>query len=214
MASRATQQKIKETAIGLFNQFGSGKVSTNRIALRCGISKGNLHYHFKNKQELIRDIFADMAREIDTGWRGDESRPSVTHMAEMFARQLDLIWRFRFFYREMVSLARLDPALKQAIADFRDKRIAEVMRFFESLVAAGVLNKPRSKQSLRYLALMTWIFCDNWLNFLELQDEEDNGEIAQQGYDFIIEILYPHLSDKAKEEIYRSYATVERKIST
>ena len=213
MASKATQQKVKAAAIDLFNQFGSGKVSTNRIASHCGISKGNLHYHFKNKQELIRSIFADMAREIETGWRGDESQPSVTHMAEMFTRQLDLIWRFRFFYREMVSLARLDPVLKRSIADFRGRRMQAVMRFFESLIEAGVLAKPRSKESLRYLVLMTWIFCDNWLNFLELQNEEESGEIVQLGYDFIIEILYPRLTAKAREEIYSSYAAVNRAIS-
>ncbi len=153
-----------------------------------------------------------MVHEIETDWHGDEDKPNVKHMAEMFVRQLDLIWRFRFFYREMVSLVRLDPVLKKSISQFRVKRIEAVVGFFDSLIEAGVLIMPRSRESLRYLVLMTWIFCDNWLNFLELQNEEETDEALQLGYDFIIEILYPHMTEKAKAEIYHSYAMINMAI--
>lgn len=208
MTSRETQYLIKQAAIQLFNQYGSSNVSTNAIAEHCGISKGNLHYHFKNKNEIIRTIYADINSEIETGWYGDRKQPTITHMAEMFARQLNLVLRYRFFFRDMVSIIHSDPVLHKTVKENREKRIEAVIRFFEALVDTGVLKKPRSKESLRYLVIMTWIFCDNWLNFIELQDTREDSEIAQIGYDFIIEILYPYLTDKAEKEIYRSYAAI------
>jgi len=210
MTSRKTQSRIKKTAVALFNRHGTGRVSTNSIADHCGISKGNLHYHFKNKQEIIRAIYADMTSEIESGWYGDEQQPTVTHMAEMFVRQLDLIWRYRFFYREMVALVHNDADLRLSVIAHRKKRIDAVIRFFEVLVDAGVLKKPRSMESLHYLVIMTWIFSDNWLNFIELQGEEEDVEVLQLGYDYIIEILYPYLTAKAKREVYKSYQALSQ----
>ncbi len=208
MSSKKTQHRIKQSAIGLFNKRGTGRVSTNLIAEHSGISKGNLYYHFKNKQEIIQAIHADIVTEMNAGWYEDERQPTVTHMAEMFLRQLDLIWRYRFLYREMITLARTDPVLREQMRQNRERRIEAVIEFFEKLVDADVLNMPRSKQSLRYLVIMTWIFSDNWLNFIELQGQDDDN-VVQTGYDFIIEMLYPYLTDSARQEILSSYSVLQ-----
>ena len=57
--------------------------------------------------------------------------------------------------------------------------------------------------------MMTWIFCDNWLSFVEIQGNEINSEILQEGYDHIIEMLYPYLTRPAQENIYESYALIQ-----
>ena len=132
MSSRDTQKRIKQAAVKLFNDKGTSKVSTNTIAESCQISKGNLHYHFKNKQEIIKAIYDDMAVEIESDWAGDEEQPTISHMAEMHARQLELIWRYRFFYREMASLAKIDPELGASIAINREKRINILVRFLKN----------------------------------------------------------------------------------
>lgn len=207
MSTRETQRRIKAAALELFNARGTAAVSPNLIAEHCGISKGNLHYHFRNKPTLIRSIFADITAEIEPGWGRDDDEPTVIHMAAMFARQTDLVWRYRFIYREMVALARADPLLTQAIRDYRQRRIPAVVRFFRALVATGVLKRPRSAESLRQLVVMTWIFSDNWLNFVELQGELAEDPV-QAGYDLILELLDPYLTTQAKEQIVASYDVI------
>ena len=208
MTSKKTQERIKTTAIALFNEFGAGNISIGRIASEVGISRGNLQYHYADKQELIRALYQDIAREVSSNWEGDDRQPTVSHMAEMFVRQLDYVWRYRFFYREMVLLVRADTRLALQVRTNRARRIGAVIRFFKALVKNRVLKKPRGEESLRYLVMMTWIFCDNWLNFIEIQGNEISSEIVQEGYDHIIEMLYPYLTKQARESIYESYELI------
>lgn len=208
MTSQKTQERIKAKAISLFNEFGTGNISIGRIASEVGISRGNLQYHYADKQELIRAIYQDIAGEVLSNWEGDDRQPTVRHMAEMFVRQFDYVWRYRFMYREMVGLIRADAELALRVRDNRARRIEAVIKFFKALVKNRVLKKTRGDESLRYLVMVTWIFCDNWLNFIEIQGNEINSEILQEGYDHIIEMLYPYLTRQAKESIYDSYELI------
>ncbi|MBO0217341.1 helix-turn-helix transcriptional regulator, partial [Vibrio sp. Vb2880] len=52
-----TRDKIVYAALELFNQHGERNITTNHIADHIEISPGNLYYHFRNKQEILREIF-------------------------------------------------------------------------------------------------------------------------------------------------------------
>ena len=52
-----TRDKIVYAALELFNEHGERSITTNHIAEHIEISPGNLYYHFRNKQEIVRDIF-------------------------------------------------------------------------------------------------------------------------------------------------------------
>jgi len=54
------RDKIIHTSIQFFNEQGTKAVSTNHIASAIGISPGNLYYHFRNMEDIIRAIFEQM----------------------------------------------------------------------------------------------------------------------------------------------------------
>lgn len=190
MGSKETQALILDTALQLFNQHGSGAISTNRIAESCGISKGNLHYHFKNKQEIILSLFRRIADEMDSSWYRDHLDPSVSHMAEMYVRQLSLIHDYRFFYREMPALLRADEILLRRYQENRDKRMSALCVYFRELADAGIMHF-KSEASMNLVVTSTWIISDNWFNYIEFMDYEQSLEKILEGYEVILEIMRP-----------------------
>jgi AcrR family transcriptional regulator len=210
MGTRDTQTRIVDAALELFNEFGTAAVSTNRIAEHCGISKGNLHYHFRNKQEIIRFLFERAVEEMDAGWYRDHLAPTLEHMAAMFVRQLQLILDYRFFYREMADLLRRDKLLRRRYAHNRDRRLAEIERFFRALAARGLMNVPADARRLRSIVEITWIISENWLNYVEYHDRELTVEAVTAGYDEILEVLRPYLSCDPQRVTSESYSIIER----
>lgn len=49
-----TEKKILKEAIAIFRKKGYHSTSMNMISEACGISKGNLTYHFRTKEELFK----------------------------------------------------------------------------------------------------------------------------------------------------------------
>ncbi|MGH8264607.1 MAG: TetR/AcrR family transcriptional regulator [Steroidobacteraceae bacterium] len=210
MATRDTLGRIADAALELFNEFGTAAVSTNRIADQCGISKGNLHYHFRTKQEVIRFLWQRAVDEMDAGWYSDHLAPTLEHMAAMFVRQLQLILRYRFFYREMANLLRRDKVLRQRFADNRVRRIKELERFFRALATQGHMRLPADERRLRSIIDITWILSENWLNYLEYHDREVTAESIGAGYNEILEVLQPYLGADPNEITQLSYPTIAR----
>jgi AcrR family transcriptional regulator len=210
MGTRDTQTRIVDAALELFNEHGTAAVSTNRIAEHCGISKGNLHYHFRNKQEIIRFLFQRAVDEMDAGWYRDHLAATLEHMATMFVRQLQLIRDYRFFYREMADLLRRDKILRRRFAANRERRLVEIERFFVALAGRGLMNLPAEPQRLRSIVDITWIISENWLNYIEYHDRELTVEAVAAGYDQILEVLRPYLIVDPHRITTESYSIIER----
>lgn len=200
MATRETQNLIIETAIELFNEHGTKAISTNRIADECHLSRGNLHYHFRTKEEIIQTIFQRIDREMDDSWYQDHEHPSMEYTHFMFARQIDLIWRYRFFYRELYSLLQNDARLKLLFMDCRKKRMKEVSRFFDEMVKVGLMIEPQAPVSMDSLLQVSWLITDQWLPHLDLHDKCVNEQNIEEGFDLIMQVFEPYFTPKARVE--------------
>ena len=210
MATRATQLRILQTALELFNEHGTAAVSSTRVAERSGISKGNLQYHFPNKRDIICALFQQAIQEMDAGWYRDHLAPTLEHMAAMYVRQLQLILKYRFFYREMADLLRQDAQLRKRFADNRERRMRELERFMLALQGCGLMKFPSDPRRMRAIIDVTWIVNENWLNYMDFHDREVTVEAVLEGYAEILEVLRPYLCADPQQITQESFHTIER----
>jgi AcrR family transcriptional regulator len=199
MTTKDTQKLIVETALDLFNEFGTWQVSANRIADTCHLSRGHLYYHFKRKEEIIYAIYGLIAAEMKHN--DDVKQPTFRHLLEMFERYLALVWRFRFFYREMTALLAMDPALQQRFSQTRRERTQVLLRFFEALIAHDVLRGPRNPKSLSNLVAASWIVCDNWINFVSVDQPAEFHDCVAAGTEVVIDLFRPYLSPRTLSQL-------------
>src|SRR5437868_1353021 len=97
-----TQAHILEHAVDLFNRAGSGAVSMNQIADAADISPGNLYYHYKNKDVLIRAILDQMILDWNALYRqSDPQGFNLDALRQFLQGTFSLTWKYRFFYREL-----------------------------------------------------------------------------------------------------------------
>jgi TetR/AcrR family transcriptional regulator len=57
MKDNETRQRIVEAAMALFREKGMDGMSMRELADAAGVNKGLLHYYFKTKEVLFREVF-------------------------------------------------------------------------------------------------------------------------------------------------------------
>lgn len=135
-----TKQRILDAALVLFNSANTQAATTNHIAKAMGISPGNLHYHYKNREEIIRRLYEQMLSE-STLLVQDLPKDIV----ELFEHQKvmsKILWRYRFFHRELLFLLSRDPILKERYIRDNIAHRERIRITFNNLVGHGDLDIP------------------------------------------------------------------------
>ncbi len=191
-----TRDRIIETAIELFNEQGTRAVTTNHIAAAAGISPGNLYYHFRNKEDIIRAIFEQMDAYGLEQYRliTDTCPPGTLEaMERTFVMIQEYNWRYRFFKRELTALIMADPLLRERFHQTHHALLALVRHSVDNSIALGVL-RPLDEKERALLTEEIWLVTLFWLNYLEVGGEEVNEETLRRGIDLLRNMLGSYLA--------------------
>jgi len=138
-----TKDKIIQTSLELFNEFGERNVTTNHIAAHLGISPGNLYYHFRNKEDIIHSIFDQYVDYLSEHFQpiGDGSA-TLEMMMSYLDSMFETIWRFRFFYYSLPILLSRDPELHKKYLKFQEVSAQREVDLLFSLQKNNIVNVP------------------------------------------------------------------------
>jgi AcrR family transcriptional regulator len=202
--SEQTRARILDAALGLFNERGTAAVSTNHIAAEAGLSPGNLYYHFADKQEIIRALYARYISAQEDLWElGAGERADLARLRAGLARGMELAWQYRFSERELLALLRADPRLRASYRDAYERRLAQWVAFGEQLADRGIIRPPRPPATIADLAVAVWLIGGNWLPFLEITGDPLDARQVARGGDIVLAVLAPYLAgpeDHREEE--------------
>ena len=191
-----TRERILATALRLFNEAGTAPVSTNHIADALGISPGNLYYHFRNKEEIIRALFEQQFARWDADYAFPDDRlPNLDDLQQLLRATFVTAWEYRFMYRELIALLRRDAQLHQRWVEIRARGFSGFHELFNLFVAARVLRDPGDEAVVTRLAELVWLISEFWLASIEVGGETVDTTQMEHGVALMLQVLGPFIAD-------------------
>src|SRR5215204_6637841 len=111
---RRARERILETSLALMNRLGEPHVTTADIADELNISPGNLYYHFRNKDDIIGELYAMLEAKIAPLLVVPTDRPpGAEDLWLMLHLLFERMWDFRFFYRDLDEITSRNRRIAQ-----------------------------------------------------------------------------------------------------
>ena len=160
-----TRDRIIEASLQLFNEQGERAVTTNHIAAHLGMSPGNLYYHFRNKQQIIAELFERYAAEAEQNLALPEGRAlDLDDKARYLESMGATMWRYRFMLRDLEHLLASDAELAARYRGYSRHALQAIEAIFQGTIDAGILDARHANAEV--LALNSWLLMTSWVNFL------------------------------------------------
>ena len=137
---RRTAERILEVSLSLFNRFGEPNVSTTLISAELGISPGNLYYHYPAKDELINSLFDRYERALTELLRAADEVGNVEDAWLFFHMLFELIWQYRFLYRDLNDLLSKNRRLETQFQKILDEKSRAVRAVLDGLASGGAMR--------------------------------------------------------------------------
>jgi AcrR family transcriptional regulator len=196
-----TKDKIKNAAIELFNNSDTISITTNHISKHVGISTGNLYYHYKNKEEIIREIYIDVSNIFESYNFFETiliSDNPIKELVKMHDTYIELFLKYKFIIRDSAVLMALDPLLKDMYANKQNKRIIQFEGILKYLISQGILVGI-SNNEIPIRAKLHWFISAYWQVFSATTGMVTKESIIETK-EIIFKIhIYPFLSKKGKD---------------
>ena len=196
-----TRDRIIQTSLRLFNEHSAGAISTNHIAADMKISPGNLYYHFKNKEEIIREIYRQLAFLADKIWYSPDLGHSEEGMVDYFRNLASHMYEFRFFYLELNVILRNDPVLKKEYIERSERIIRQVMVIFSDFNRNRIMKKIDSERERKFLTRNVWTIGQMWMTYANIKYSNVTSEIVNDGVWQMFTIVEHLFTKKSKEKI-------------
>ena len=191
-----TKEKTLQAAIHLFNQQGTAKVTTNHIAKKAGISPGNLYYHYQDKAHIIREIYEQMLKEWEPAYaRVEEKTVSFEALKQFIEENFQLLWRYRFFNREMIALLHADQTLFDRHITISRQRFQRQCSLLQKAMQDGLLRFPDPTIHPDEVLTIIWIIANHFLNHLESMGQQVDQKDFATGAELVMTVLVPYLKE-------------------
>ena len=163
-APRRTRERILELSLRLFNEFGEPNITTTVIAEEMNISPGNLYYHFRNKDDIVNSLFAQFEAEIGRMLAVPADRsPNIEDVWLYLHLMFELVWRYRFFYRDLSDLLSRNRKLELHFKQFLAHKIKVAQQLCRGLRNDGALEA--SDVEIDTLATNMVVVATYWLSY-------------------------------------------------
>ena len=207
---RRTAERILEVTLELFNRFGEPNVSTTLISAELNISPGNLYYHYPAKDELINSLFDRYERALTELLGAADSVKNVEDAWLFFHMFFELIWQYRFLYRDLNDLLSKNRRLEtqfQQILKAKGRAVQSVLGGLSRGAAIKIDAREAEPVATAMVVVLTY-----WLSYEYVRDPrralepETAGPALARGAYHVLSLLMPYIDPAAREHLHKLVA--------
>ncbi len=192
--ARQTRQRILDASLAMFNAQGEPNVTTNHIADELEISPGNLYYHFRNKDDIIEQLFGGYEQRMDAALTAPEGRlPGLEDVWLQLHLVFECIWDYRFLYRDLVDILTRNRRLRLRFARILKRADEQAHQVMRGLVQAGVMRA--SADEVDAAATNILVIATFWLNYAAARGDKDERASIRDGIVQVMMLIAPFLRD-------------------
>ena len=204
-APRRTAERILEVTLDLFNRFGEPNVSTTLISAELRISPGNLYYHYPAKDELINALFDKFERSLNEILNASDSVRNVEDAWFYMHTLFELIWQYRFLYRDLNDLLSKNRRLEthfQSILKNKTQSLKAMLDGMNRSSAMKIDSRELEPTATSMVVVLTY-----WLSFEYVRDprkalEPEHAELALlRGAHHVLNLLMPYLETNQRNHL-------------
>lgn len=179
-----------QTATKAFNEKGYGAVNLKELAQRMGISRGNLTYHFKDKELLLAAIVEEMWQKIRVEkLKAKEAMSfknlrSLTQLYYTFQQEYAFIFLDTHVTNHPIVKDQFRVMVEQSIGDFED-----IIAFG---IQVGNIKEEQLSGTYKNLAFTVWMLGFYWLS----QQITRGDKTIADAEKIIWSLVIPHMTEK------------------
>jgi AcrR family transcriptional regulator len=192
MKRETNKDRIITASLDLFNQSGTVSVTTNHIAAHLLISPGNLYFHYRDRQDIVRKLFERMCEETYQIWYGEDGNLVLRRPEELVEKVFEVFYKYRFFHREMYHLRRQDPQLSATWKKHIKKTERLFLATYSQWVRQGWMKPVADKAELQFISDTILITSSSFLNFYESAAKPARNRSIKVGADYVLRLLEPY----------------------
>jgi AcrR family transcriptional regulator len=202
---RRTAERILEVTLDLFNRFGEPNVSTTLISAELNISPGNLYYHYPAKDELINSLFARYETALDELLQAANDVANVEDAWLFFHMLFELIWQYRFLYRDLNDLLSKNRRLETHFQSVLRNKARAVRSVIDGLSRGAAVNIGEAELPAAAEAMV--VVLTYWLSYEYVRDPRralEPGSAAAalgRGAFHVLSLLQPYLDPASRAHL-------------
>lgn len=201
-----TKDRIILASLDLFNEKGERNISTNHIAAHLNMSPGNLYYHFRNKNDIIYEIFKNYQILVETYLTIPDNRAvQLKDLIGYLDAVFNGLWAYRFLHRDLEHLLASDSRLRAEYRTFTLHCLKSIENIAKALEDSDIC-RPLDKYQRESNALNIWLIVTNWMTFLKTVHEEGdergvNQTAIKHGVYLVLDFLKSFIFEEKHEAI-------------
>ena len=203
---RRTAERILEVTLELFNRFGEPNVSTTLISAELSISPGNLYYHYPAKDELINSLFDRYEKSLGELLQAADQVRNVEDAWLLFHMLFELIWQYRFLYRDLNDLLSKNRRLETHFQFVLRNKNQAIQAVISGLTRSGAMNIEA--RDIEPTATAMAVVLTYWLSYEYVRDPrralepESAGAALMRGAFHVLSLLIPYLEPAQREHLH------------